>query len=136
MSSVNTIRNFHHYRIVKFLAIGFVNTLFGYSVYAGLILLKLPYLFALFIATVAGIIFNYFSFGRVVFRVRGEWRIFAKFVIAYALVYTVNATLLSLLTQGDYLNPYLAQAACVLPSVAMSWILLNWWVYKGSSEHE
>ena len=132
MSSVNLIRNLHHYRVVKFLAIGFVNTLFGYCVYAGLIFLKLPYLFALFLATVAGIVFNYFSFGRVVFRVRGGWRVFAKFVIAYAMVYTVNATLLSLLTHDHYLNAYIAQAACVLPSAAMSWILLNWWVYKGS----
>lgn len=132
MNSVNQIRNLHHYRVVRFLGIGLVNTLFGYGVYAGLILVKLPTLFALFMATVAGIIFNYFSFGRVVFRVRGGWRVFAKFVIAYAMVYTVNAVLLSLLTRGHYFNAYTAQAVCVLPSVAMSWILMNWWVYKGS----
>ena len=132
MNSVSQLRGFHRHRIVRFLAIGLVNTLFGYGVYAGLIFITLPNLLALFLATIAGIIFNYFSFGRVVFRVRGGWRVFAKFVIAYSMVYTVNAALLSLLTRGHYFNAYLAQAACVLPSVAMSWILMNWWVYKGS----
>ena len=132
MHSIGRIRNLHHYRVVKFLGIGLVNTLFGYSVYAGLLFIKSPYLIALFMATIAGIIFNYFSFGRVVFRVRGGWQVFAKFVIAYAMVYTINAVLLSLLTHDHYLNAYMAQAACVLPSVAMSWILMNRWVYKGS----
>ena len=132
MNSLDQIRILHRHRIVRFLGIGLVNTLFGYGVYAGLIFFKLPYLLALFMATVAGIIFNYFSFGRVVFRVRGGWPVFAKFVIAYAMVYAVNAALLSLLTRGHYFNAYIAQAACVLPSVALSWILMNWWVYKGS----
>lgn len=132
MSSLDQIRRLHRHRVVRFLGIGMVNTLFGYGVYAGLIFVKLPTLLALFMATVAGIIFNYFSFGHVVFRVRGGWRVFAKFVIAYAMVYTINAVLLSLLTHGQYFNAYMAQAACVLPSVAMSWILMNWWVYKGS----
>jgi len=132
MNSINQILHLYHYRLVRFIGVGLVNTLFGYSVYAGLIFITLPPLVALFMATVTGIIFNYFSFGRVVFRVRGGWRVFTKFVLAYAIVYTVNAALLSLLTRGHYLNAYMAQAACVLPSVAMSWILMNWWVYKGS----
>lgn len=132
MRRIDQIRSLHRHRIVRFLSIGVINTLFGYSVYAGLIFVKLPYLLALFMATIAGIIFNYFSFGHLVFRMHGGWRVFAKFVIAYGIVYTVNAALLSVLTRGHYLNAYMAQAACVLPSVAMSWILMNWWVYKGN----
>jgi putative flippase GtrA len=136
VTSAQFIQKIHHHRIVRFLGIGVVNTLFGYGVYAGLIFFSFSPPLALLMATVAGVIFNYFSFGRVVFQVRGHWQVFAKFVIAYAIVYTINAIILSLLTRGHYFNAYLAQAACALPSVAMSWILMNWWVYKGSPSHE
>ena len=94
-------------RIVKFLAIGLLNTFFGYTIYAILVFINLPYLIALFIATLAGILFNYFSFGRIVFRAHGGWLIFGKFIVAYAVVYAINAILLGILTQGIYLSPYL-----------------------------
>jgi putative flippase GtrA len=81
-------------------------------------------------ATVAGVIFNYFSFGQMVFKARHGWLAFGKFAVAYALVYTANAVLLGLLIDGGYLNAYLAQGVCLVPSVALSWILMNFWVYR------
>ena len=118
------------HRIIRFLGVGVLNTLFGYGIYAGLVYIGLPYLVALFIATIAGVIFNYFSFGRLVFKARDGWTIFAKFLAAYVIVYAINAVLLSVLTEGKYLNAYLAQCVCIFPSVALSWLLMNYWVYK------
>lgn len=57
--------------IGKFLGVGIVNTIVEYAIYAVLIIFGLPYLAALFIATVMGVIFNYFSIGRLVFKSRG-----------------------------------------------------------------
>jgi putative flippase GtrA len=80
-------------RIIKFLCVGALNTVFGYAVYASLIFFNMPYLTALFVATVAGVIFNYLSFGRMVFHCHGGWLVFGRFVITYGVVYGVNAAL-------------------------------------------
>jgi putative flippase GtrA len=117
-------------KIIKFLSAGVLNTVFGYSVYAVLLFIKFPYLLALFVATVAGIIFNYFSFGRLVFHGHGGWFVFGKFVIAYALIYGVNAALLRVFTIDFLLSPYLGQVICIPISVLLSWLLMNYWVYK------
>jgi len=117
-------------RITKFLGVGVLNTLFGYGIYAGLVFVGIPLLAALFAATVLGVIFNYFSFGRMVFKAKGGWFVFGKFIVAYTVVYLVNAVLLSILTEDGYLNAYFAQAVCILPSVLMSWLLMNHWVYR------
>jgi len=117
-------------RITKFLGVGVLNTLFGYGIYAGLVFIEIPLLAALFVATVLGVIFNYFSFGRMVFKAKGEWFVFGKFIVAYTVVYLINAVLLSILTEGGYLNAYFAQAVCILPSVLISWLMMNHWVYR------
>ena len=117
-------------RLTKFLGIGVLNTLFGYGIYACLVFIGMPMLTSLFVATVLGVIFNYWSFGRVVFKVKGGWFVFGKFIVAYTAVYLINAALLSVLTEGEYLNAYFAQAVCILPSVLISWLMMNRWVYK------
>lgn len=121
---------FFSLKIAKFLGAGVLNTVFGYSVYAALLFIKVPYLVALFVATVAGVVFNYFSFGRMVFDGHGGWFVFGKFVIAYALIYGVNAVLLKTLTSDFLLSPYVGQLICIPLSILLSWVLMNYWVYK------
>lgn len=117
-------------RLTKFLGVGGLNTLFGYGIYACLLFSGMPMLAALFAATVLGVIFNYFSFGRMVFKEKGGWFVFGKFIVAYTVVYLINAELLSVLTEGGCLNAYFAQAVCILPSVLISWLMMKHWVYK------
>ena len=117
-------------QIIKFILTGIINTIFGYSVYAGLIFIKIPYFFALLIATIFGVIFNYFSFGKLVFSQKSNWWVFIKFITAYTIIYLNNVLLLRLLTLEFSMNPYLGQAICVPISVVLSWIIMNIWVYK------
>lgn len=117
-------------RIIKFLSVGVLNTVFGYAIYAVLIFVNVPYLIALFAATAAGVIFNYLSFGRIVFHGHGGWFVFGKFVIAYALIYGVNAMLLKSLTKDFLFSPYVGQIICIPLSVLLSWLLMTYWVYK------
>ena len=117
-------------KFIKFLSVGVLNTVFGYSIYAFLLFLKTPYLLALFAATIAGVIFNSLTFGLLVFNGCGGRFIFGKFVIAYALIYGVNAVLLRVLTIDFFISPYLGQVICVPISVLLSWVLMNYWVYK------
>jgi putative flippase GtrA len=121
---------FDYPRLVKFLGAGVLNTAFGYAMYAALLFFNMPYLAALLLATVAGVVFNYFSFGRMVFNGYGGGLVFRKFVIAYLILYCVNAVLLGGLTRIFLLSPYLGQVICIPPSVILGWILMNYWVYK------
>ena len=119
-------------KFIKFLSAGILNTVFGYSIYAFFLFINTPYLLALFAATIAGIIFNYFTFGRMVFHGRDGRFILGKFVIAYALIYGVNAAILGVLTIVFFMSPYLGQAICIMVSVFLSWLLMNYWVYKNA----
>jgi putative flippase GtrA len=130
VSTRNFIGRFFDPKIFKFVSAGMLNTAFGYTVYAGLLFFKVSYLVALFVATIAGVMFNYFSFGRIVFNGYGGAVVFGKFVVAYVLIYGVNAALLSILTNYFLLSPYIGQAICIPFGVVLSWILMNHWVYK------
>lgn len=117
-------------KIITFIGAGFLNTAFGYLVYAALIYIGLQYFVALLVATVAGIIFNYYSYGLMVFDGVGGRSVFFKFIVAYGFLYAVNAALLDVLMNGWLKNPYSAQAICVPLSVCLSWLIMNKWVYK------
>jgi putative flippase GtrA len=130
MNTSALLGKFSDPKLAKFLGTGLLNTAFGYAAYAGLLFFDVPYLAALFAATIAGIVFNYFSFGRIVFDGHGSWLVFGRFVAAYALIYGVNAALLSGLTDYFFLNPYLGQAICMPLGVLLSWVLMHHWVYK------
>jgi putative flippase GtrA len=129
MSSQGLTGKLSDLKIIRFLLTGVINTVFGYSVFAALLFFKAQYLVALLLATVAGVIFNYFSFGRMVFNNHG-WSVFTKFVVAYSLIYGVNAVLLGSLTEILHVNPYVGQIVCIPISVVLGWILMNFWVYK------
>lgn len=117
-------------KLAKFLGVGVLNTVVGYAIYVSLILLNVPYLVALLMATVAGVTFNYFSIGRLVFKSHGGQVILAKFIAAYGIVYVANSFSLEVLIKYFQLGPYFGQALCVPLSVLLSWLLMNYWVYK------
>ena len=114
----------------KFLITGLLNTIVGYSIYAIFIALSVPYLTALFLATIMGIFFNYFSFGHLVFKSKGSFIVFVKFAVTYSFIYFVNAIGLKVLITTFNVGAYFGQALCVPISVFLSWILMNYWVYK------
>lgn len=121
---------------LKFLGVGFVNLVFGYGVYASLIYIQLPYVIALFVATLIGVAFNFFSYGRLVFASKGGAHTAFKFVTAYALIYLWNAALLAALSYYLSTNPYLGQAICLPINVMLSWLLMKNWVYPQKVQNE
>ena len=124
------LRRFMDSRWMRFLSTGVLNTAFGYFVYAVMVFEGIAYSVALVVATVLGVVFNFFSFGRLVFRGQHGLVVFLKFVLAYCVVYVVNVTLLGVVIKDAGFNAYVAQAMCVPPSVLLSWILMNHWVFK------
>ncbi|WP_369127458.1 GtrA family protein [Photobacterium alginatilyticum] len=117
-------------RVVRFLFVGFLNTLFGYSLYAILVFSGIPYFYSLLVTTIVGVVFNFFSMGRMVFKGNGGHITFLKFIFVYLAVYLFNAYFLDILITEINFNPYISQAICLLPSIFFNWFMLKNWVFR------
>jgi len=104
------------FQFMKFLAVGLLNTAFGYALYALFVLGSLLPEIALALATIIGAIFNYVTTGRIVFAERSARKI-PLFLLTYASIYVVNAASLRILISQE-LSPFLAQAI-LLPFVTV-----------------
>jgi putative flippase GtrA len=120
-------------QLFRFLAVGILNTLFGYSLYALLIYLGLEYTYALLFATIAGVLFNFHTIGRLVFQSRDK-RLIGKFFAVYAITFCVNLLLIKLMVRFG-LSAYLAGAFAIIPTTILSFLLNKFFVFKGK-QHE
>lgn len=119
---------------LRFVAVGMLNTAFGYGVYAVFILLELPRPAALAIATVMGVLFNFKTTGRIVFGSRDN-RLLLRFVLVYAVMYGLNTGLLELLCRKVGLGSLVGQAI-VLPVVVMvTFLAMKTFVFRGGNRH-
>lgn len=115
-------------QFIRFLAVGLLNTLFGYGVFAGLVLAGMPPMPALVLTYVVGITFNFFTTRRFVFQ-RSSRSSLLRFVAAYGVIYVFNVGLYRLVEAAGA-GPLLAQALC-LPVVAVfSFLLFKLHVFK------
>ncbi len=85
-----------HRRLLSFLVVGMLNTAFGYSAFALLFVTTQHRNMSLVAATVLGILFNFFTTGRIVFGNR-TWRTLGPFVLAYGVALGLNLAVLNLL---------------------------------------
>lgn len=115
---------------IRFILIGVLNTIFSYIIFALLVYLEVKVKYALIFSTVAGVIFNYFSYKGVVFKKKASAASFIKHISAYCVIYFLNIQILSLISRLLNLNFYLAQLICIPILVMISWVLMNRWVYK------
>ena len=115
-------------QFVKFLVVGAVNTVFGYGVFAGLVLAGAPAMPALIATYIMGVFFNFMTTRRFVFE-RAVGSALLRFVVAYVVIYILNLVLYRLLATAGA-NPLESQALC-LPVVAVfSFFLFKLHVFK------
>ena len=76
-------------RFIKFIFVGILNTIFGYSVYWILLHLGLHFSLAALVATSLGVIFNYNTTGKLVFKAKGN-SFLIKFILVYVVLYFIN----------------------------------------------
>src|ERR1051325_7699401 len=74
---------------IRFLIVGGINTVFGYGVFAILILLHVPYAIAAFLSTCAAVLFNFKSYGTLVFGSHHN-RLSGRLILVYAPSYVLN----------------------------------------------
>lgn len=123
------IKNSFSNTFIKFLFVGGLNAIFGYSIYAILIYLRLHYSLATFMATVFGVLFNFKTTGRLVFRSKNN-RLLFKFIGVYVIIYIINIAALKVFNSFK-IDMHLAGAALLLPMAVLSFILSKNFVFKG-----
>ena len=79
---------------LRFILIGFINFSFGYSVYSSLLLVDFDHKIALLLATIIGVVFNYFTSKKIIFQSRKK--VIYSFVGIYALQYFFGILLLEI----------------------------------------
>ena len=108
---------------------GGVNTVFYYALYSLLIYAGLHYAAAVAIATVCGVLFNFQTFGRVVFK-NFQTRLLGRFAAVYAVVYLANVAGLAALERVGLADKYLAGAVLVLPVAMLGYVLNRTFVFN------
>ena len=101
---------------LRFVLTGALNTGFGYASYAALVLTGMPLWLAVMGSTAMAILFNFYSYGGLVFG-NTSARVMPRFLAFYAALGLVNFGLLHLLGMIG-LGPLLAQAL-LLPVLAV-----------------
>ncbi len=115
---------------LKFIIVGLLNTIFGYTFFATLIFLEINTFLSLFISTIAGIVFNYLTLGQLVFKLNKSKLIYTKFIFVYFISYMINAYLLKAFMDFFNNNAFVAQIISLPFVVFFNWISMNYWVYK------
>lgn len=112
----------------RFLWVGILNTIFGYSVFLIMLLLGLYSNIALLIATIAGVLFNFKTIGHLVFANTSKNKL-VPFIGQYIFLYILNWFLLQkLLNYG--MKPAIAQLILLLPIATLSFIMNKFLIFR------
>jgi len=115
-------------KLFRFFLVSGLNTVFGYGLFALLIYGGLHYPIALFISTIAGILFNFKTIGSLVFESKNNKLIF-KFFGVYGITYLCNVAGLAFL-KNLQLNTYIAGAILVIPVGLLTYVLNKKFVFN------
>lgn len=117
-------------RLLRFLATGVLNTSFGYAAYAGLVATGMPLWLAVACATTLAMLFNFASYGRLVFG-DARLKLLPRFLLFYAVMGGANFALLRALGALG-IGPLLAQALLLPVLAAMGYFGMRRFVYRGA----
>jgi putative flippase GtrA len=115
-------------KFIRFLFVGILNTLFGYSIYVLFLYCNLSFSIAALLSTIIGVLFNFKTTGRYVFRSDDNKLIF-RFITVYALLYLFNVTGIKLLNTVK-VSYVLAGALMLIPMAILSFLLNKKFVFK------
>ena len=114
-------------RILRFVAVGLLNTAVGYGIFFALIHIGMPAELALLVATVIGVAFNFFTNRQLVFAGRGLQRL-PRFLVVYAVSYGLNALLLRATGERGY-DPAYVQLVALPFIVCATYLAMRFYVF-------
>lgn len=117
-------------KIGRFLLAGGLNTAFGFAIYALFVYLGFPVWATVTLSMIAALIFNYLTYGGIVFKDL-SWRTLPQFVVFYIALAGLNTALLHGLNSLGF-GALLAQAILVAPLAVISYVGLNNFIFDKS----
>jgi len=112
---------------LRFLAVGGLNTAFGYGLFALFILLGVHYAIAALLSTILGILFNFKTTGTIVFRSHSN-ALIVKFFAVYGVTYIVGVLVLKAF-KALGVHVLVTAAVTLLPMAALSFVLMRAFVF-------
>ena len=116
------------HRILRFLAVGLFNTGFGYACYVVFVAAGSPLWFAVVGSTILAMIFNYITYGGLVFGGM-SMRAVPRFALVNLIVAGLNFTMLRLLISHG-IGPVLAEAILLPMLAALGYIGMRCLVFR------
>jgi putative flippase GtrA len=116
-------------RLYRFFAVAALNMAFGYSAFAFLLYLGLHYSAAALFGTFLGVLFNFQTTGRLVFRSRDASRIW-RFIGVYVAVYLLNVLFLYVFHLFG-VSSYIGGAILLVPMGLVAFTLQKRFVFFG-----
>jgi putative flippase GtrA len=104
--------------LIRFMFVGLLNTLFGYSLYALFIYLGLIYYLAIIFSTALGALFNFKTIGKLVFN-SNDNSLFFLFIFYYLALSLLNIYLVNFFTKfinDYYVSGFISVVICALAS--------------------
>ena len=117
-------------RVWRYYMVGAMNTLFGYGVYASLLLIGLQMYVAQVTGHVMGVIFNYFTYSRHVFQDAPASKL--RFLLSYLLNNFIGLAILAL-AATIIASPYLARLLARWVTSILNFIVLRRHVFTPAS---
>jgi len=110
-----------HVLFVKFILVGLVNAVFGYGVYLLCLFSGFNFAAAALISTLLGIVFNFFTTGRLVFESKKN-SLFFKFFLVYGVLYLFTLSGLSALNIFG-ISYEVGGAVMIIPNALLAFVL-------------
>ena len=122
------MRDIFSNRFARFLAVGGLNTLFGFAVYSLLALTNLPTWLVLISSNAAGVAFNFYTTGGLVFRDTNLSRV-PRFLISYGVIFGAYLTMIEWLAP-IYGGRIWAMAIIVIPMALLTYFIQSRFVFE------
>lgn len=116
-------------KFIRYVFVGVLNTIFGYSIYCIMVFIGFSYVSATLISQILGILFNFISTGNLVFENSDNHLIF-KFILAYVITYIINIGTNKLIQIWLDCSQYLSGLGGILISALCSFFILNYFVFR------
>ena len=116
-------------QFIKFLLVGGLNTLVGYAFFSFFIFLGFGDILAPLFANFFGILFNFKTYGHIVFK-NTDNRLIFKFFAVYAILYVCNVVGLIAFAKAGLENRYISGFILLLPIAFLGFYLNKKYVFK------
>lgn len=125
-------------QFIRFVFVAGMNTAFGWCVFAllrfllGLTPLKDPYVLAAFLGTIISVVFNFKTYGNIVFK-NGNNRLIFKFLMVCAITYFVNIFGIKVL-ENTGIDNYIASAVMCVPVGLLNFLFNKVFTYAKNTK--